>query len=182
MLSTSIWVWESPSTMSSICTSATRSLTRGITSSPDPLLLDLCHVFPSPIKVWRTTTWLPLVNSTTVFTIQLGRESQVGYPRFRSLLFFLFSWSMGSSSLASPFLYSFCISFTFDSDFMILTIALLLKCFLQIKGTLLLDSALSTLRVSTRCWGPRYSWVKIGSCKPSIWFWTLSPYWTHFKK
>ena len=77
---TSIWVWDSPGTMLSICTSATCLLTQGITSSPDPPLLDLCHVFPSPIKAWRTTTWSPLGNGTMVFTVRLGRESQVGVP------------------------------------------------------------------------------------------------------
>ena len=70
--------------MSFTCTSVIPLLARGITSSPDPMLLNWYPAFLNPTRAWRMTIWSPSGNGTTVFTTQFGRENQVGYPRFRS--------------------------------------------------------------------------------------------------
>ena len=63
----------------------------------------------------------------TVFTAQLGRESQMGCPRVRSL-------DTRFSFLALLFL-PLTFHFFFIMDFIDLIVILLLDCFLQIKGT-----------------------------------------------
>ena len=88
-----------------------------------------------------------------------GRESQVGYPRFRSL-------DKGFRSFSFT-------NFTFQQFVFFRRLVLLIWpwfapwMFLQIKSTWLLGLVLSTSQVSTRCCGLRSLWVKAGNCELS---------------
>ena len=67
------------------CTSATNSLMRGFTSSPDRLLLGSSHASPNLIKGWKMTTWLLREHGIMALIAQFERESQMGYLRVRFL-------------------------------------------------------------------------------------------------
>ena len=158
MLSMSRWAWDLHSTTLFTCTSAIPLPTWDTTSSLNPRLLGWHRVFPHPIRVWRKTTSSPPRNGTTVFIAQLGRESQVEYPRFRSL-------GMGFSSLRFAMLLLI-FHFPLVMDFVSLTMI----CFSAVfANKRLVAPKLSLVNIASlhRVLRSEILWVKMSNCEPS---------------